>query len=296
MSSSTSDPEDVEASLHAAVADFFKSEEGTVLVSTQVIEHLHSKKGKALLSQLVESALDTKPAADPTPRKDKKKPTKSSKSVSPAVQKIGRSMRRSKRARVHQNSSDDDDDDDTSSLTTVVKDEPPAAVAVGQLEDPEDVDSDEEQVETSTKYLSAISAHEVPPIFKKWDFINKCSDGKNAQEWPVSHYDTLRKGAVIDKTLQVTEHLERDVKVWEKIAYKKAGVAHKKALRPSERLYVRVRLLAALVARKRNPLRGAAALVLTQTFRRSFKYAISNELETEIIFYEGIIKRYIVKS
>ena len=291
MSSSSSNLEAVEASLHDAVADFFKSDEGTVLVTTKVVEHLHSKKGKALLSKIVNDALDSKPSADTTPRKTQAKSPPSS------IQKVGEALRRGKRARVASSSSEDEED---SSVEPALKDAAALQAAQDDKDEDEDEDDDDSESEgptgnTSTQYLTAIKAHDVPPIFRKWNFIDRCSDGKSAQEWPVTHYDTLRKGNKLSRTLQVTDHLKSDMKKWERIAHKKAGVGRKKALRPSERLYVRIRLLVALIARKRHPLRGAAALVLIRELQRNFKLPMSDELRGEFAFYEEIIERYVVK-
>ena len=197
MSSSSSDLEAVEASLHEAVTDFFKSDEGTLLVSTQVIQHLHSKKGKALLSKIVGDALDSKPSADVTPRKDKSKTSKSKTVKSPptSVKKVKNALRGSKRARVASSSSSSSsssgDDDDTSSEAEP-KEVAPPGVPEEVAHEGDDVASDLDNLnETSIKYLTAISTHDVPAVFRKWNFIDKCSDGKNAQEWPVAHYDTL---------------------------------------------------------------------------------------------------------
>ena len=193
MSSSSSDLEAVEASLHEAVTDFFKSDEGTLLVSTQVIQHLHSKKGKALLSKIVGDALDSKPSADVTPRKDKSKTTRSKTVKSPptSVKKVKDALHGSKRACVASSSSSSSDDDDDTSSKAEPKEVSPPGVPEEVTHEGDDFASDLDDLnETSIKYLTAILTHDVPAIFCKWNFVDKCSDGKNAQEWPVAHYDT----------------------------------------------------------------------------------------------------------
>ena len=271
MSTSSPDLSDTEAV--DAFQEFFSSDAGKKLLFEAVAKYFSSAAGAALLDGTVLAKVAEASIGQLTSPPRHARSTTSSTTPLNLASALSSATKKRKTAKVDVKVEANDESE---------------AILLDSDEEPED----DEVEDVSAGYtLKDAKIHVVPKQYHKWNFIEARSRGTHPRPWSLLKFDTIRDGPHDEKVETAKDQLKMIMTHWFDFALKHVG-KKKDDLDDNTKMYVRARLLTALLARKRCNNKSEAGIKLLDYYESRYKDVLSPVVVKEVDYYCSVIRTY----